>query len=66
MRDLSRLRRRDRPSVLGGREALGRGVGEPEQLRRELPGVLDDLLALGPDPVGLGIEVLEALLGLRR
>src|SRR6185437_12982183 len=45
--------------LIGGGEAVSGRVGQTGELARELARVLDDLLALGPDPVGLGIEVLE-------
>ncbi len=48
-----------------GREASGRRVGERQQLPRQLAGVLDDPVALGPDPVGLGVELADPLLGAR-
>ena len=56
----------DAGRLVGGREAIGGRVGQAGELAGELAGVLDDLLALGPDPVGLGVEVLEPLLGRRR
>ena len=45
------------------REALGGAVGERQQLARQLPRVLDDPQALGPDPVGVGVQLLDAVLG---
>ena len=48
---------------LGLREALGGGVGERGQLLGELPRVVDDPVALDPDPVGVGVEVLDPLVG---
>ena len=47
--------------IVGRREALDRRLGQRHQLPRELARVVDDPLALGPDPVGLGVEVLDPL-----
>lgn len=48
--------------LLGRREASGCDVGELAQLAREVPRVLDDPVALRPDPVGVDVEILEAAL----
>ena len=45
------------------REAVRRGVGQPQQLLRQLACVLDDPVTLGPDPVGLSVELADPLLG---
>src|ERR1019366_8169866 len=50
--------------VIGGREPLGRAVGQSRQLPGQLPGVADDPVAFGPDPVGVSVQVLDALLGI--
>jgi len=50
-----------RINLLVIREALGRGLGEGEQLRGQIAGVVDDAVALNPDPVGVGIEVPDPL-----
>src|ERR1019366_5562981 len=41
--------------LLGGRGPLGRGVCQSHPLPRQLPGVADDSVGLGPDPVGVGV-----------
>jgi hypothetical protein len=63
LRQAQQASRPDARGLVGSREAVGRRVGEARELARELARVLDDLLALSPDPVGLGVEVLEPLLG---
>ena len=47
--------------LVGRREPRSGTLGEREQLRRELARVLHDAQPLGPDPVGLGVEVLDPL-----
>ena len=46
-----------------GGEAIGRGPGQGQELAGEILGVGDDPLALQPDPVGVGVQVLDPLLG---
>ena len=49
-------------TLLGLGEALGGGLGQGQQLRGQIAGVVDDPVALDPDPVGVGVEVLDPLL----
>src|SRR5579875_3380009 len=49
--------------LLVSREAFRRRLGQRQQLTRQILRVLDDPVALGPDAVGLGIELLEPPLG---
>ena len=44
-------------------EALDRSLRERKQLSGEAACVLDDPVALGPDPIGLGVELGQAVLG---
>src|SRR5581483_7700547 len=45
------------------REPVRRRLRERQQLPRQILRVLDDPLTLGPDPVDLGVEVLDPLPG---
>ncbi len=53
------------PGVRVAREALGSQVGQVDQLAGQVAGVGDDPLALSPDPVGVEVELMQALFGQR-
>ena len=42
-------------------EPLGGGVGQGGELGCELTGILDDPQPLGPDPIGVSVEILDPL-----
>ena len=49
-----------------GREPICGRVGQGQQLAGQLARVLDDAVALGPDPIGLGVQLADPLLGAAR
>ena len=56
-------RQRGVGSCLIGWETVSGRIGQVQQLTGQLARVLDDPVALGPDPVGLGIELGVQVLG---